>query len=95
MRGIILSAGQGKRLLPLTAEVPKCVLQVGGQSLVERQIAYLMKCGIDQVTVVVGFGAEKVEQVVRTHFHPIKPRLYITPSFPSAIIWSVVGWFAT
>ncbi|MBZ0168713.1 nucleotidyltransferase [Candidatus Methylomirabilis lanthanidiphila] len=81
MRGIILSAGQGKRLLPLTAEVPKCVLQVGGQTLVERQIAYLMKCGIDQVTVVVGFGAEKVEQVVRTHFHPDQATTLYNPFF--------------
>lgn len=65
MKCIILSAGQGRRLLPLTAEIPKCALQIGGRSLVEWQIAQLMKCGVDQVTVIVGFGADKVEQLVR------------------------------
>ena len=82
MKCIILSAGQGRRLLPLIAEVPKCVLQIGGQSLVERQITYLMKCGIDQVTVVVGFGAEQVEQVVRSHFHPDRVTTLYNPFFP-------------
>ena len=67
MRCVILSAGQGRRLLPLTAEVPKCALQIGGRSLVEWQIAQLMRCGVDQVTVIVGFEAEKVEQLVRGH----------------------------
>ena len=70
MRCISLSAGQGRRLLPLTAEVPKCVLQIGGRSLVEWQIAQLMRCGVDQVTVIVGFGADKVEQLVRSHGRP-------------------------
>lgn len=81
MRCIILSAGQGRRLLPLTAEVPKCVLQIGGQSIVERQINQLMKCGIDQVTVVVGFGADKVEHVVRSHFRPDHATTLYNPFF--------------
>lgn len=81
MRCIILSAGQGRRLLPLTAEVPKCVLSIGGQSLVERQITQVMKCGIDQVTVVVGFGAERVEQVVRDRFRPDQVATLYNPFF--------------
>ncbi len=64
MKAIILSAGQGKRLLPLTSEVPKCLLPIGGKTLLEHQLDALADCGVNQVTVVVGYGAEKVEELV-------------------------------
>lgn len=76
MKVIILSAGQGKRLLPLTAKIPKCLLEIQGKTLIEWQIDELHKCGIDQITVVTGYGAEKVDsllekrygrQTIRTH----------------------------
>ena len=38
VRIVILAAGQGKRLLPLTTEVPKALLDIGGKTLIERQI---------------------------------------------------------
>jgi NDP-sugar pyrophosphorylase family protein len=41
VRVIILAAGQGKRLLPLTAEVPKALLDIHGQTLIGRQIEAL------------------------------------------------------
>ena len=69
MKAIILSAGQGRRLLPLTAENPKCLLQIGGQSLLEWQLQELAKCGVDQVAVVVGFAAEKVENLIQRQGH--------------------------
>src|SRR5262245_12046490 len=63
MRAIVLSAGQGKRLLPLTAEIPKCLLAVDGErSLLEFQLATLARCGVEKVTVVSGFGVERVER---------------------------------
>ena len=68
MKAVILSAGQGKRLLPLTADCPKCVLPVQGRSLIEWQIDELAKCGIDQVTVVLGYRADKVERILRTRY---------------------------
>lgn len=66
MRAIVLSAGQGKRLLPLTVSKPKCLLEAnGGQSLLDIQLEALARCGIDRTTVVVGFGAEYVERCVQ------------------------------
>jgi choline kinase len=63
MRAIVLSAGQGKRLLPLTAEIPKCLLPVdGNQSVLDRQLETLAECGISRVSVVSGFGLERVER---------------------------------
>ena len=68
MKAVILSAGQGKRLLPLTADRPKCILPVQGQTMIEWQVDELDRCGIDQVTVLLGYGADKVEEVLRRRY---------------------------
>jgi choline kinase len=68
MKVIILSAGQGTRLLPLTAELPKCLLEIRGKKLIEWQIDELHKCGIDQITVVTGYGSEKVEALLQQSY---------------------------
>lgn len=79
MKAIILSAGQGKRLLPFTAERPKCAVTIHGQSMVEWQIDELIKCGVEDICVMVGYGADLVEKLlderygrgcVRTLFNP-------------------------
>lgn len=81
MKAVILSAGQGKRLLPLTEEVPKCLLPVAGErSILGFQIQELATAGIDEVVVVTGFQAEQVDQAlarmrqpdltIRTLFNP-------------------------
>jgi choline kinase len=63
MNAIVLSAGQGRRLLPLTASDPKCLLEVDGPTTVlELQLRALARCGIRHATVVLGFGAERVER---------------------------------
>ncbi len=63
MKVIILSAGQGKRLLPATKSTPKCLLAVdGNRPALEVQLSALVKCGLERVTVMVGFRAERVEQ---------------------------------
>jgi choline kinase len=68
MKAVILSAGQGKRLLPLTADTPKCILPIMGQTLIEWQIDELIKCGLDQVTVVLGYRADKVERILSSRY---------------------------
>ncbi len=68
MKTIILSAGQGKRLLPLTAKVPKCLLRIQGKTMVEKQIDTLHRCGVDDITVVTGYRAEKVDNILRNTY---------------------------
>jgi choline kinase len=71
MRAIVLSAGQGKRLLPLTMSEPKCLLPVDGDRCVlEVQLRAIARCGIDRATILVGFGADRVEHFVDTHRIP-------------------------
>ena len=74
MKAIILSAGQGKRLLPLTANRPKCTITIHGRSILEWQIHELIKFGINRIDVVVGFGADTVETVIgnQTNSHTIR-----------------------
>jgi L-glutamine-phosphate cytidylyltransferase len=61
VRVIILAAGQGKRLLPLTADVPKALLDIGGKLLIERQIEAFASNGLKDFVVVTGYGADRME----------------------------------
>jgi choline kinase len=68
MKAIVLSAGQGRRLLPLTADLPKCLLSVDGEvTLLTRQLEVLARGGVERAIVVIGFGAERVERHLATH----------------------------
>jgi choline kinase len=64
MKAIILSAGQGRRLLPLTEQLPKCCLQLHGKSMLEWQVESLAANGVNEIVVVTGFGNKFVEDVV-------------------------------
>jgi choline kinase len=62
MRGVILAAGRGSRLNGAASESPKCLVEAGGLTLVERQIRALRRAGVDEITVVVGCDAERVRR---------------------------------
>lgn len=61
MRAIILAAGMGTRLRPLTLTTPKPLISVKGQSIIERQIKFLNEKGINDIIVVTGYLSEKFE----------------------------------
>ena len=61
---ILLSAGQGSRMLPLTAEQPKCLIEFSGRTLIEWQIDMLARGGVRHIDVVTGFKDELVEAVL-------------------------------
>jgi choline kinase len=61
-RAIILAAGKGSRLNGTAGEAPKCLVQLGGMSLIERQIRVLRRAGIDDIAIVVGCQAERVRR---------------------------------
>ncbi len=67
MKAIILSAGQGRRLLPFTESTPKCLLPVDGERpALEVQLRVLAACGVSEARVMVGFQAEKVDAFLAT-----------------------------
>lgn len=64
MKAFLLAAGRARRLYPLTKDIPKCLLRVGGRTLLERQVELVKACGIDDITVVTGHHAEKIHGVL-------------------------------
>lgn len=60
MKAIILAAGKGKRLLPITNKIPKSMIEFGEISLLERIINTFRDCGISDISVVVGHNANKI-----------------------------------
>lgn len=62
MRGIILAAGRGSRLNGTAGDSPKCLVELGGVSLVERQVQALRAAGIDDIVMVVGCQADRVRR---------------------------------
>lgn len=83
-RAIILSAGQGRRLLPFTADRPKCLLDVQGKTVLERQIDNLLAAGIKSITVVTGYAANQVEQLLGDRYDPAHVRCLYNPFFEAA-----------
>lgn len=63
-QAIILAAGRGSRMEDATDSNSKCLITVGGKSIIQHQIDMLRQYGIDDVLVVVGYGAKEVEAAV-------------------------------
>ena len=73
MNAIILAAGEGKRLHPLTLTKPKCMVELFGKPILERQLSIFKKCGIDDICIVTGFKSElinypNVDYIKNTNF---------------------------
>ena len=81
MEAVILSAGQGKRLLPLTADNPKCLLPVEGQTIIEWQIGELAKCGVDRISVVAGYHADRVKQLLARRYDRRRVKVLYNPTY--------------
>ena len=58
---IILAAGFGSRLLPLTEDKPKSLIEFGGKTLLERNVEMFKKHGIDDITIITGYKKEKID----------------------------------
>jgi len=67
-KAVILSAGQGRRLLPLTKNSPKCLLPISGKPIIEWQIDALLTAGIKEIIVVTGFQTKQVEELLQQRY---------------------------
>lgn len=59
-KAIILAAGRGNRLSPITDDKPKCLLKIKGKTILGRQLEVLKECGINDISVVRGYKKELV-----------------------------------
>ena len=84
MKAVILAAGQGVRLRPLTFSLPKCLVEVGGKSFLQNQLEILEKAGLEECVLVLGYYAELVVKRFGTQFGSMRityvqnPRYYET-----------------
>lgn len=60
MKAIILAAGMSSRLMELTDDKPKCMLEMGGKTILQRQIDTFRQCGTNDIIVVRGYMKEKI-----------------------------------
>ena len=69
MRAIILAAGRGSRMGRLTAEIPKCLVELGGRPLLEWQTGALRAAGIERIAIVTGWQPDHLAQRGLETFH--------------------------
>jgi choline kinase len=68
VKAIIVAAGMGRRLGPHTADIPKCMVEVGGKSILARQVDALRAAGVDEIHVVRGYLGDRIS-VPGLRFH--------------------------
>ncbi len=64
MKAIILAAGVGSRIRPLTYNTPKSLLKIGGKTILQRMIDNLLSANIDQVAIVIGYLEDAIKEFV-------------------------------
>ena len=67
-KAIILAAGQGQRLRPMTDDRPKGMISVHGRTIIERQLQLFRKVGVDRVSIVKGYCASSVPDYGAIHY---------------------------
>src|SRR5438552_15150279 len=84
MKAIILSAGQGSRLGHMVDDKPKCLIDFGGRTLLDRQLDSLEANGVREAVVVTGFHDELVEQAIAGRSGGSKVRTIYNPFYKGA-----------
>jgi choline kinase len=90
MRAIILAAGRGLRLQQADdRQMPKCLLQFGGMSLLERHLRLLKAAGVTEVVLALGYRHERVEaELDRLRWSP-RPEIMVNPRFELGSVLTV------
>jgi phosphoenolpyruvate phosphomutase len=68
MKAIIVAAGPGSRLNPLTNEKPKCLIEVGGKTILERALEALRANGVERIAVVRGYCSQLIDYPNITYY---------------------------
>ncbi|MEL7453794.1 MAG: sugar phosphate nucleotidyltransferase, partial [Pseudomonadota bacterium] len=84
MRAIILAAGRGSRLLPLTENLPKCLLPVRDTTVLSLQLDTLEQAGVNEAIVITGFMAGTVEAELADRTGPMRVQTLFNPFYQVA-----------
>ena len=90
MRAIILAAGRGLRLQHADdRQLPKCLLQFGGMTLLERHLRILKSAGVEDIVLALGYRHERVEaEIERLRWQP-RPEIVLNPRFELGSVLTV------
>ena len=72
MKAVILAAGLGSRLRPITNEVPKCMVPVNGIRIIDKQIDNLLSNGVNEIYVVDGYKAEVLAGHLKANYPQVQ-----------------------
>lgn len=81
MKAVILAAGVGSRIRPLTDNCPKCLLKVGGNTILEMMISHIQDCGINEIIFVLGYLQEQIKDYVKTKFPDLNAHFVINDQY--------------
>ena len=68
IKAIILAAGVGSRIRPLTDNCPKSLLKVGDKTILEMMVSKIQACGIDEIIIVLGYLENHIKDFVAKNF---------------------------
>ena len=92
MKAVILAAGVGKRLWPVTQHRPKCLIEIGGQTLLSRYLCSLASGGVHRAAIVVGYKQEMIRAAVETNSFGVHVQFLTNEQFHRGSISSL--WIA-
>ena len=79
--GVILAAGMAKRLRPLTDKCPKCLLEVGERTLLQRTVDAMLQAGVNELVVVTGYKAEMIRDFLTAHYPSLTIHFIDNPDY--------------
>ncbi|MBI2218202.1 MAG: phosphocholine cytidylyltransferase family protein [Candidatus Rokubacteria bacterium] len=89
MNAIVLAAGVGRRLAPLTDTTHKCLLPVGGRPLLARMLESLASVGVEDTALIVGHCADQVQALAGDRFHGMPVRYVHNPDYARGSVLSL------
>ena len=92
MRAVILAAGIGRRMAPVTDAMPKCLMRFGGRSLLARYLDGLQYAGIDAVSIVVGYRRDQIMDEAAAVAPSVPVRWIVNEAFHRGSVYSL--WMA-
>jgi choline kinase len=92
MKAVILAAGVGKRLWPVTQHRPKCLIEIGGQTLLARYLAVLASLGVQRADIVVGYKQDMIRAAAESNSFGVRVQFLVNEHFHRGSISSL--WLA-
>lgn len=81
MKALILAAGRGHRLWPFSAHCPKCLLALGGSTILEHQLSNLVAAGVSRAVVIAGHGYDRLRRAAARYAGPLELTVLYNPFY--------------